>query len=157
MIGLTITTCKRIDLFEKTIISFVEKCEDFNLIDIIIHYDDSSSLEDRNRMFSLLNTLFPETLIVSKRFNVDSFNTSRRHLEIMKKWKEDIKFFNINYVFHLEDDWFFENSFNIHEGVELLKNNDDVGMVGFSWKKKIFGEKKKNSLSDSPPGPDNPE
>jgi hypothetical protein len=56
----------------------------------------------------------------------------------MKKWKEDIKFFNIDYVFHLEDDWFFENPFNLHEGIELLKNNEDVGMVGFSWKKKIF-------------------
>ena len=109
MIGLTITTCKRIDLFEKTIISFTKECKDYDLIDIIIHYDDSSSLEDRNKMFSLLNRLFPETLIVSKRFNTNSFNTNRRHLKIMKKWKEDIKFFNIDYVFHLEDDWFFEN------------------------------------------------
>ena len=75
MIGLTITTCKRIDLFEKTIISFVEKCEDCGLIDIIIHYDDSSSLEDRDKMFSLLNRLFPKTLIVSKRFNINSFKT----------------------------------------------------------------------------------
>ena len=108
MIGLTITTCKRIDLFERTILTFVSECEDCNLIDVIIHYDDSSSLDDRNKMFTLLNTLFPDTLIISKRFNPDSFNTNRRHLEIMKKWKEDIKFFNIDYVFHLEDDWLFE-------------------------------------------------
>ena len=53
MIALTITTCKRINLFEKTISSFVKECEDYKLIDIIIHYDDSSSLNDRNRMFFL--------------------------------------------------------------------------------------------------------
>jgi hypothetical protein len=56
----------------------------------------------------------------------------------MKKWKEDIKFFNVDYVFHLEDDWLFENKFSIQEGVELLKNNDEIAMVGFSWKRKIF-------------------
>jgi hypothetical protein len=138
MIGLTITTCKRIDLFEKTILTFVSECEDCNSIDVIIHYDDSSSLDDRNKMFTLLNTLFTDTLIISKRFNPNSFNTNRRHLEIMKKWKEDIKFFNVDYVFHLEDDWLFENKFSIQEGVELLKNNDEIAMVGFSWKRKIF-------------------
>ena len=58
MIGLTITTCKRIDLFEKTILTFVSECEDCNSIDVIIHYDDSSSLDDRNKMFTLLNMFF---------------------------------------------------------------------------------------------------
>jgi hypothetical protein len=138
MTALTITTCKRINLFEKTILSFVKECEDCNLIDIIIHYDDSSSLEDRDKMFSLLNSLFPNTIIVSKRFNYSSFNTNRRHLEIMKIWKNDIKLFNVNYVFHLEDDWFFDKPFTLNEGIELLKNNNDVGLVGFSWKQKKF-------------------
>jgi hypothetical protein len=138
MIGLTITTCKRFDLFEKTIRSFISFCDDTHLIDVVIHYDDSSDINERSRMFSLLNELFPNITIISKRFTHGSFQTNRRHLEIMKVWKEDIK--TLDYVFHLEDDWLFEKPFNLKEPVDILRNNSDIGMIGFSWKKKIFPE-----------------
>jgi hypothetical protein len=52
MICLTITTSKRLDLFIQTIESFVKHCNDIELFGTIIHYDDSSSDEDRDKMNS---------------------------------------------------------------------------------------------------------
>jgi hypothetical protein len=133
---LTITSCRRYDLFYKTIVSFIENCTDIHLIKNIIHYDDSSSYEDRIKMNDILYSSFPNAEIINVNFERDSFSTDRRHLEIMKIWKSDIS--NFEYVFHLEDDWLFVDKFSLYEGIELLKNNNGVGSVGFSWEKKDF-------------------
>ena len=85
MIGLTITTSKRLDLFLQTIESFVKHCEDIELFDTIIHYDDSSSDDDRQQMSLLLNNLFPNKLICTRKFNQETFLTKRRHSKIMKE------------------------------------------------------------------------
>jgi len=138
MIGLTITTSKRLDLFLQTIESFVKHCGDIELFDTIIHYDDSSSNDDRQKMSSLLNNLFPNKLICTRRFNQETFLTKRRHSKIMKIWKQDIELFGLDYVFHLEDDWLFVNNFNISDGIEILKNRDDIALIGYSWEKKEF-------------------
>ena len=49
----SITTCKRFDLFEKTMNSFINCCEDLNLIDMWICVDDNSSIEDKKKMKEL--------------------------------------------------------------------------------------------------------
>ena len=49
----TITTCKRFDLFEKTINSFLNCCLDIDLIDEFIGVDDNSSKQDRKQMKKL--------------------------------------------------------------------------------------------------------
>ena len=138
MICLTITTSKRLDLFIKTIESFVKHCNDIELFDTIIHYDDSSSDEDRDKMNSTINNLFSNKLICTRRFNQESFTTKRRHCEIMKIWKNDIESFGFDYVFHLEDDWIFIKDFNISDGIDILKNREDVALIGYSWEKKEF-------------------
>ena len=46
----SITTCKRYDLFVKTINSFLICCKDINLIDYFFCIDDNSSNEDRKNM-----------------------------------------------------------------------------------------------------------
>lgn len=138
MIGLTITTCKRYKLFEQTIRSFVYNCLDINLFDFIVHYDDSSNEEDRIKMYNILKELFPSKLIFCRKFNGNDFNTKKRHLEIMKLWKSELEIFNLDYVFHLEDDWTFEKNFSIIDGINILKNNDDIGLIGYSWKQKKF-------------------
>ena len=48
MIGLTITTSKRLDLFVQTIESFVKHWGDIELFNTIIHYDESSSYKMNN-------------------------------------------------------------------------------------------------------------
>ena len=51
-VTLTMTTCKRYDLFEKTINSILN-CFDLEQIDFWICVDDNSSEEDRNKMKEL--------------------------------------------------------------------------------------------------------
>lgn len=138
MISLTITTCKRYSLFKKTIESFKEYCLDSELINEIFHYDDSSPTEDRLLMYSNLRTLFPNTIIHSIPFNSNNFLDGKRHMEIMKIWKYNNEKHELDYVFHLEDDWLFTEYFNLRDSIELLENNDDIAMVGFSWEKKEF-------------------
>lgn len=53
LITLTITSCKRLDLFVKTINSFMQCCKDIHLIDEWFCVDDNSSIEDRLRMQEL--------------------------------------------------------------------------------------------------------
>ena len=138
MISLTITTCKRFLLFERTINSFYNNCIDRELISHIIHYDDSSSDFERKEMFLLLKKLFPNVMLTSITFQPSDFNTRKRHLEIMKVWKSNNEKFDFNYVFHLEDDWLFQKKFRLLDGINLLSDNDDIALVGYSWEKKIF-------------------
>lgn len=136
MLALTITTCKRYNLFEKTINSFAEHCLDKDLFNCIIHYDDSSSIEDRIKMMNKIKILFPDKLIFNVYFEKDDFISEKRHLEIMKIWKYQIMLFD--YVFHLEDDWLFINNFSLYDAISLLEKNKEVALVGFSWKRKKF-------------------
>ena len=50
LITFTITTCKRFDLFEKTMNSFLNCCSDINKIDSWLCVDDNSSDEDKKKM-----------------------------------------------------------------------------------------------------------
>jgi sugar O-acyltransferase (sialic acid O-acetyltransferase NeuD family) len=138
-IALTITSCKRLDLFIKTIISFCKKCKDINQINSIIHYDDSSTDEDRMLMQELITSLFPNSDYILKSINPLDIISNHRHMEIMKIWKNDIEEFD--YIFHLEDDWFFERSFSISEAIDLMEHELDVAYVGFSWEMKNFPPK----------------
>ena len=53
LVTFSITTCKRMDLFEKTMNSFLNCCEDILSIDKWICVDDNSSKEDRQKMEKL--------------------------------------------------------------------------------------------------------
>jgi hypothetical protein len=56
----------------------------------------------------------------------------------MKIWKTNNENFNFDYVFHLEDDWLFQQNFKLLDGISLLTDNNDIALVGYSWEKKIF-------------------
>lgn len=133
---LSITTCKRFELFCKTIISFSENCKEVSQFVHIYHYDDSSTDEDRLLMQQLINKLFPNSIYIKKYVNPNDIVSNKRHMEIMKTWKNDTKDFD--YVFHLEDDWLFEKKFSLVEALELMELESDVAYVGFSWDKKEF-------------------
>lgn len=49
----TMTTCKRLDLFEQTVNSFINCCQDRHLISEFFVVDDNSSDEDRKKMTEL--------------------------------------------------------------------------------------------------------
>jgi GR25 family glycosyltransferase involved in LPS biosynthesis len=93
-ITITMTTCKRIDLFKRTVNSFLECCLDFHLVKEWIVVDDNSSKEDRNEMIKL----YPFITFIFKEIK------DKGHVKSMNIIKDSVK---TKYLFHLEDDWEF--------------------------------------------------
>jgi GR25 family glycosyltransferase involved in LPS biosynthesis len=112
-ITLTITSCKRLDLFKRTINSFVNCCIDVNLIDEFICIDDNSSDQDRETM----NELYPFFKFVFKT------EKQRGHCESMNMIIDIVK---TEYLLHLEDDWLFCYRYDyITKALEIL-NQDTI-------------------------------
>lgn len=100
ILAVTMTTCKRIDLFEKTINSFIYCCADLkNFIGDWIVVDDNSSEEDRKIMISRYPFI---------RFILKSPD-EKGHAKSMNIIREELlpKMDTLRYFFHLEDDWKF--------------------------------------------------
>jgi hypothetical protein len=135
---ITITSCKRIKQFEQTLTSLHENFIDLDLIDLIIHYDDSSSDNDRIIMQSLMQKLFPDKLICRRYFDDSSFSSKKRHMEIMKIWKSDLELLDIDYVFHTEDDWLYTTKFSISEAIKIMEDNSSISQVNYSQNLRKF-------------------
>jgi len=115
MITFTITTCKRYDLFEKTINSFLNCCLDILKIDKWVCIDDNSSDEDRQKMKD--NYPFFEFYFKEKE--------EKGHPRSMNLILEKVK---TPYVFHMEDDWkFFEKRFYLTECMDVLCSFPNIG------------------------------
>ena len=131
MVTLSITSCKRLHLFEKTIKSFYDNCEDNFSISHIYHFDDSSANEDRLKMETILRFLFPSAHLHNYRFDGQSFPGKKRHCYVMIEWLNVMKsgnFFN----FHLEDDWLFNSKFSLYELRNFLEMKSEAAYVGVS-------------------------
>lgn len=115
---ITMTTCKRFDLFEQTINSFLNSCLDKELISEILVVDDNSSTEDREKM----KQLYPYITFIFKdeknKGHAKSMNIIRNYM-ISKNYK---------YQFHLEDDWrfLFKDAF-IGKCLSVLMSNNNYG------------------------------
>jgi len=115
LITFTITTCKRFDLFEKTINSFINCFLDIDLIDTYICIDDNSSEQDRFKM----KKLYPFFTFILK----DEKN--KGHSRSMNILRNIIK---TPYVFHMEDDWkFIQKKKYLSECLDVLGSNDRIG------------------------------
>jgi len=105
----TMTTCKRLKLFMKTIHSFIHCCKDIHLIDKWIFVDDNSSVEDRDVMkydYPFIEWVFKD-------------KDNKGHASSMNIIHEKTKDFN--YILHMEDDWLFiENTFYIKPALDIL-------------------------------------
>lgn len=101
-ITFTITTCKRYDLFEKTMNSFINCCLDIMMIDEFIGIDDNSSEDDRQKM----KVLYPFMKWINKK------PEEKGHLNSMNMIIDIVK---TEYLLHMEDDWLF------YEQTELIK------------------------------------
>ena len=93
-ITITTTSCKRLDLFKRTINSFLECCKDLYLVKEWIVIDDNSSKEDRDEMVKL----YPFINFIFKNEN------EKGHVKSMNMIRNIVK---TNYLFNLEDDWEF--------------------------------------------------
>jgi hypothetical protein len=105
---LTITTCKRIDLFKRTMDSFINCCSDILLIDEFICIDDNSSDEDRETM----KKLYPFFKFILKRPD------DKGHVKSMNMIVDIVK---TKYLLHMEDDWLFTYKYDfITKAMEIF-------------------------------------
>lgn len=115
LITFSITTCKRYDLFEKTMNSFINCCEDIDLITHWICIDDNSSPEDRLKMkenYPFFN-FYWKTL------------EEKGHAQSMNLILDMVK---TPYLFHMEDDWqFFHLNSYIKQCLEILDSSPEIG------------------------------
>lgn len=114
LVTLTITTCKRLDLF-KTTMNTILNCLDTDMIDEWLCVDDNSSAED----IEVMKTLYPFFTFVFKD------KQDKGHPRSMNIIKNKI---TTPYVFHLEDDWkFFCKRPFIREAMEVLSGDPTIG------------------------------
>lgn len=115
LITLTITSCKRLDLFVKTINSFMQCCKDIHLIDEWFCVDDNSSIEDRLRMQALYPFINFYFKTLEEKGHPQSMNIIRKYVKTP-------------YTFHMEDDWlFFESRNYLSECLEVLGQSSKIG------------------------------
>lgn len=115
LITFSITTCKRYDLFEKTMNSFLNCCIDLDLIDEWILVDDNSSEEDRK----LMKEKYPFFKFIFKDIS------DKGHPRSMNIIKNIVK---SPYLFHIEDDWkFFERKTYILDCLSVLNSSTQIG------------------------------
>ena len=109
----TMTTCKRLDLFRKTINSFINNCKDIDLIDKWLIIDDNSSIDDKEIMkyeYPFIQFIFKDK---ENKGHASSMNLIR-----------DLSV-DYEYVLHLEDDWLFiENTYYIKPAIDILESDD---------------------------------
>lgn len=117
-ITLTITTCKRLELFKQTIKSFFSNCLDTDLIQEIIIIDDSSSINDiKDMQYFLKDYKYKITIISGNQKNhALSLNV------LFSKVKTD-------YIFHLEDDWEFKKGDLIRQAFQIIDDNKNIKSV----------------------------
>jgi len=144
-IGVSITTSKRLDLFKITIETLSKHCKDSHLIKTVLHFDDSSSHEDRLEMESTLRINFPSAKIYNFRFGPESISSKKRHIEIMKIWKDKVCDL-CDYVFHTEDDWKFDTDFRISDIVSFMRSKSNVAYIGVSQELREFPDEIKPEI-----------
>lgn len=123
LVTLTITTCKRFDLFEKTMNSFLN-CADIDMIDYWFLVDDNSSEEDRLKMKKLYPFFNFYFKTYEEKGHIKSMNIIRN--QVLTEFKTP-------YVLHLEDDWkFFCKRNYISDAINVLKDNETIGQCLFN-------------------------
>lgn len=113
---LTVTTCKRFDLFEQTINSMLSMWSDIDKVDYWYCVDDNSSSEDRMKMQSQYPFFNYYMKSPDEKGHRESMNIIWSKLEEIKP----------TYWVHMEDDWlYFKNEPYITRGINCLEKYKD--------------------------------
>jgi GR25 family glycosyltransferase involved in LPS biosynthesis len=101
----TITTCKRLSLFVRTMHSFLRHCRDCWRISEWVALDDGSSEEDVH----IMRKTFPFLNVYSKK----QLGLAKGHAHSLNElwWNRGVKR-GFDFIFHMEDDWQFFRSDN---------------------------------------------
>lgn len=119
-VTLTITSCKRLDLFKITVNSFLNCCRDLTKISRWICIDDNSSEEDRVEM----QRLYPFFEFIFKD------ESEKGHARSMNRLIGSIE---TPYWLALEDDWhFFVPAPYIEDALEIMMDDESIGQVLFN-------------------------
>jgi len=119
-VTLTITSCKRLELFEKTVNSFLNCCEDLDRIGRWICIDDGSNAADRKRM----TKLYPFFEFVWKAPG------DKGHAASMNMILDLVK---TPWLLHLEDDWhFIVRGSYVTRSIAILRDDPQLGQVLFN-------------------------
>lgn len=114
-ITVTMTSCKRFDLFERTVNSFLRCCMDRSLIYDWIVVDDNSNENDRDKM----KNMFPFIHFIWKS------EKQKGHVESMNLIVKSVK---TPFLFHLEDDWeFLHEEMYLTRCLQVLQSNSQYG------------------------------
>ena len=116
---LTVTTCKRFNLFEQTINSILNTWTDIDKVDLFYCVDDNSSEEDRLKM----QTQYPF-------FHYHMKSVSEKgHRESMNIIWEKVKEINPKYWIHMEDDWlYFKKEAYVTRCIAALEKYENQGI-----------------------------
>jgi len=119
LLTLSITTCKRFDLFQQTMNSLLN-CLDIEMVDEWLCVDDNSSVEDKTKM----KKLYPFFTFIFKDIN------NKGHPRSMNIIKNTVK---TPYLLHLEDDWkFFVKKNYIKDALDVLSSDNNIGQCLFN-------------------------
>lgn len=117
---LSLTSCRRLDLFVGTVASFLNACTDIDLVDRFLCVDDNSSAEDRAEM----RRLFPFFEFVFKG------PSDKGHARSLNLIRDSLR---TPWLVHLEDDWqFFARRPYIGPAIEILMAEPGLGQVLFN-------------------------
>lgn len=116
-ITFTITTCKRLDLFKRTMNSFLNCVQDKQLISRWICVDDNSSEDDRKQMKSLYPFFEFYFKLPEEKGHAKSMNIIR-------------KLVKTPYYFHMEDDFeMFHSDTYLYRCLDILSSDQEIGQV----------------------------
>lgn len=116
VVTVTITSCKRLNLFIHTIDSFIRCCVDQCLIAEFLCIDDNSSVVDRQ----IMSEKYPFIRFVFKA------EKDRGHAKSMMMISEQVK---TPYLFHLEDDWLMTNGICLSDLIEIMEDQEPIKQV----------------------------
>jgi GR25 family glycosyltransferase involved in LPS biosynthesis len=114
------TTCRRLDLFIKSMDAFLENCVDKYLISRWICVDDNSSEEDRQ----IMKTKYPFFEFILKD------ETNKGHPESLQFITSIV---DTPYLIHIEDDrMLVDKRRYISDMIDVLESNDYIGQIAFN-------------------------
>jgi len=116
VVTVTVTSCKRLPLFIRTIDSFMRCCVDKTLIREIVCFDDNSSEDDR----AVMRELFP---FITYTFKGEA---DRGHAKSMQMIADRV---STRYAFHLEDDWLITNRICLSDLIEIVEDDPTIKQV----------------------------
>ena len=114
---LTITTCKRLDLFNQTVNSLLNNWQDLNQVDYFLVVDDNSSEEDRKKMKDLYPFFNFYMKTPEEKGHRESMNIIWNKLNELKP----------TYWIQMEDDWlYFQRGNYVAPAIKLLNKYEDM-------------------------------